>query len=391
MARSTRVTAVAGTALVLAAWAAAGAGLVADRLELVRVLAGLAAVLAVLVAGRFHCSRVALAAVAVAASHWLLWLLFERTDGVAEAWRAGLRAFLPLDLGLLTLAGDESLLRRRPLLLLALLAAQPALFAVLLELGDKASSPWVRVLSTTEAGGLALLVGVLLAVVGLALGRGAVETSLLVVLGASALALLGPMANGRPETLLAAAQLVLLVGLVEESHRLAYHDQLTDLPDRRALQEALGSLPSGSAVAMVDVDHFKSFNDRFGHDAGDQALRMVASELAAVGGGGRAFRCGGEEFAVLFPGRSLKDAAQAVEQVREAIAARRFALRAPDRPRRKPERPRSTAARREVTVTVSAGVAAVEGRQSDPEVALRGADRALYRAKAAGRNRVARG
>lgn len=385
------MTVLVGVGLLVVAWAAAGAGLVAGRAELVGTIAGLVAALVVLLAWRFRRSRVALAAVVLALAQWLLWVLVEQPGAVAEAGRAGLRVLVPLNLGLLCLVREGPFLRRRSMTILGVLLAQPVVFAVLLQLGDGPSSPWVRFLSTPETAGLAVLLAALLAVVGLVLGRGWGDMSLLMALAASAVALVGPVGNARPETMLAAGQLVLLVGLIEESYRLAYHDQLTELPGRRALVEALRSLEGRSVVAMVDVDHFKRFNDRYGHLAGDQVLRMVATELASVGAGGRSYRYGGEEFAVLFPGRTVDEAVEAMERVRKAIATRGFALRAADRPRSKPESPRTSGATKTVKVTVSVGVAAVRERQDDPEAALRAADRALYRAKEQGRNRVVRG
>src|SRR5574337_1732182 len=115
---------------------------------------------------------------------------------------------------------------------------------------------------------------------------------------------------------IALAALVAGISATEHSHWIAYHDELTRLPGRRAFNQALAKAGDRYSVAVVDVDHFKSFNDSFGHDAGDQVLRMVAGHLARVGGGGTAYRCGGEEFALFFPGIALADAASAAEQVR---------------------------------------------------------------------------
>jgi len=91
--------------------------------------------------------------------------------------------------------------------------------------------------------------------------------------------------------------------IVETSYLLAYHDELTTLPSRRAFHDALLRLEAPYSIAMVDIDHFKRCNDTYGHDTGDQVLRMVASRLARVSGGGQAYRCGGEEFAILFSGK----------------------------------------------------------------------------------------
>lgn len=183
--------------------------------------------------------------------------------------------------------------------------------------------------------------------------------------------------------------LILVVSLIETSHAMAYTDELTGLPTRRALTEALERLGAPCTVAMIDVDHFKRFNDTHGHDVGDQLLRMIGATLGQVSGGGRAFRYGGEEFAVIFPRTSLDEALPHLEALRQAVEATGFTLRGPDRPRRKPKaRRRSVDAQAHVAVTVSIGAAETERRSTRSEDVLRAADRALYRAKAAGRNRV---
>ncbi len=189
--------------------------------------------------------------------------------------------------------------------------------------------------------------------------------------------------------------LILIVALVESSYRMAFHDELTGLPSRRAFNHALQGLSEHYAVAMVDVDHFKQFNDTFGHDSGDHVLRMVASRLARVTGGGQVFRCGGEEFAVLFPGKSSREAYEHAEALRHAIAHSAFTVRGPDRSQRaRPERRRGTVSRRtghggpkQVGVTVSIGLAEPHG-QMGVEKVIRAADKALYSAKENGRNRV---
>ena len=141
--------------------------------------------------------------------------------------------------------------------------------------------------------------------------------------------------------------------------------------------------------STVDADHFKRFNDTYGHDVGDQVLRMVASRLGGVSGGGKAFRYGGEEFSVIFPNKSTKDAAPHLEALRRAVAASRFPVRGPGHPRKKPPTPKpSVASRKEVSVTVSIDVADYVDRGTDPQRVLKSADKALYRAKSAGRNRV---
>src|SRR5258706_15431657 len=95
----------------------------------------------------------------------------------------------------------------------------------------------------------------------------------------------------------ATAGLILAASLIETSYVLAYHDELTGIRGRRAFNEALLSLDQQYAIAIVDIDHFKNFNDTYGHGTGDQVLRMVATRLAEVSGGGQGFRFGGRGFA----------------------------------------------------------------------------------------------
>jgi diguanylate cyclase (GGDEF)-like protein len=187
----------------------------------------------------------------------------------------------------------------------------------------------------------------------------------------------------------AVAGLALSIAMLEASHALAFRDELTGLPGRRAFDQAVARLSGPYVVAMVDVDHFKNFNDRFGHDVGDQVLRMVAKRLANVGGGGRAFRYGGEEFAVLFRGAMPADAEPHLEALRASIEDAAFTLRGADRPNRTPTNPRRSRTRkRDLSVTVSIGAAAPTSRRTAAADVVEAADKALYRAKGSGRNRV---
>ncbi len=188
-----------------------------------------------------------------------------------------------------------------------------------------------------------------------------------------------------------AIALLFTYGVVQDGYRKAYVDELTGLPGRRALDEQLLKLGSQYVVAMVDVDHFKRFNDTYGHDVGDQVLRMVASQLDRVGGGGRPFRFGGEEFSILFAGKSGDDVTEYLEEVRERIATTPFAIRRHRRRRKngaaKNKRGRNGGGRR-ASVTVSIGLAASSERLASAQDVLKAADEALYRAKRGGRNRV---
>ena len=191
-----------------------------------------------------------------------------------------------------------------------------------------------------------------------------------------------------------AAGLILVTAVLHESHRLAFRDQLTGLPGRRALEERLRSLEGSFTIAMADVDHFKSFNDTHGHDVGDQVLRLVAGRLAQVGAGGTAYRYGGEEFSVVFPGLEPDDALPALEAIRAAVEDYKMAVRGEDRPKQAEDgakrRGQAEAGQKMLSVTVSIGLAGPKKRRSKPQQVLQAADEALYRAKKGGRNRVSK-
>jgi len=208
----------------------------------------------------------------------------------------------------------------------------------------------------------------------------------------------------------ATAGLILVSSIVENSYVLAYHDELTGLPGRRAFNDALLHLEAPYSIAAVDIDHFKNFNDTYGHDTGDQVLRMVATRLADVTGGGQAYRVGGEEFSILFRDKSMKDAVSHLESLRTAIAESRFRVRLFSERRasnrgsdRRTQKSRGRAIRRkavdprqrllefgenELSVTVSIGVAEPAAKAREVEQVTEAADKALYRAKQGGRNRV---
>ncbi|MCH7775859.1 MAG: GGDEF domain-containing protein [Gemmatimonadetes bacterium] len=192
-----------------------------------------------------------------------------------------------------------------------------------------------------------------------------------------------------PTIYFSTAGLILIMSVIEASYFMAYRDGLTGLPARRALNEDILRLNGQYTIAMVDVDRFKNFNDRYGHEVGDQVLRKVASQLESVGGGGKAYRYGGEEFALLFPGRDPGEVMSHLERVRISIEDAKFALRGKDRPKERPENPNSNRKPpKKVSVTVSIGAAGRSDHRSAPSEVISFADRALYQAKKAGRNKV---
>jgi len=236
--------------------------------------------------------------------------------------------------------------------------------------------------------------------------RKPVESALFWSLSSIALALRSTEMPRTSTLYWATAACILAISIVENSYLLAYHDELTTLPSRRAFNDALLRLKDPYSIAVVDIDHFKRFNDTYGHDTGDQVLRLVAAKLARVTGGGQAYRCGGEEFMILFPGKTSAEVVEHLEDLRKKIESSEFHVRGNDRrqahrgPDRRNERSRVRARRGHIirqlaegnsadalSVTVSVGLA-TSHESSDTESVVKSADKALYRAKEAGRNRV---
>jgi len=350
-------------------------------------------VVAFLLAWRFRSGRVATAALALAATAEAL-RLHPALDGSPPGGTLlpAIGLLLPLNLALLAFLEEWRVASLTGLLRLAALGVQMAAVVYLAEAsatGDLLHASWIGAFSdwTLPQPALASFV---VALVVLAFGFGfrgtPIEAGLLGVLvatfGAFELA-------ATPLVPMAAGGVILALSQIERAFAFAFEDGLTGLPARRALEQRLRHLGRRYAIGMVDIDHFKRLNDRHGHDVGDQVLRLVGSRLARVRGGGTAFRYGGEEFAVLFPGKSAKDAGPHLEALRRAIADHPFAVRGPSRPAKKPKTGRGQSGHgRRLKVTVSLGVADRNARRPRLEQVMKAADRALYRSKKAGRNRL---
>lgn len=170
------------------------------------------------------------------------------------------------------------------------------------------------------------------------------------------------------------------LALRDELQRFSYEDGLTGLKNRRHFDELLCHERAVSqrterplSLLMFDIDHFKQFNDTFGHEAGDEALRIVGQVLGRYfRGSDTVCRYGGEEFAVLMPGASLAEARERAERLRLGIASERVMFEG----------------RNLGCLTISAGVACWPESIDEFEGLLRAADQALYSAKKTGRNQV---
>ena len=168
---------------------------------------------------------------------------------------------------------------------------------------------------------------------------------------------------------------------LEQVRRDAMTDALTSLANRKAFDDELARACDDSerdgrplCLAVIDIDHFKRFNDTWGHQTGDQVLRYVASVIGKVAGPPRvAARYGGEEFGVIFPGDSPAMVAAVLESVRDEIASRSLKRRSTNEDLG--------------AVTVSVGYAVRQPGEA-PACFLERADAALYASKRGGRNRV---
>ena len=171
---------------------------------------------------------------------------------------------------------------------------------------------------------------------------------------------------------------------LEQVRRDATTDGLTNLANRKAFDEELdracAEADAAGAIltlAVLDIDHFKGFNDTWGHQTGDQVIRYVASVIGRIGAPPRfAARYGGEEFAMIFPGEDAKLVEACLEEIRHEVASRTLKRRSTNEDLG--------------TVTISAGLA--QRQVGEPALhAMERADSALYTSKRTGRNRVTNG
>lgn len=188
---------------------------------------------------------------------------------------------------------------------------------------------------------------------------------------------------------LLAASLCMLVALALQMLNLAYVDELTQLPQRRALLSHLRRLNRRGAVVMLDVDHFKKFNDTYGHDVGDQVLKLLGS-LFTKASGFKAYRYGGEEFTFVFNHSDAQRIESTLEAVRKQVANYPLQLRSAQRPKTAKQGQTKRGAQaggKRVRVTISLGCALRRPGETSSELIKR-ADSILYSAKKGGRNRV---
>ncbi|WP_447979206.1 diguanylate cyclase [Candidatus Nitrospira bockiana] len=352
-----------------------------------------------LLSAYFHRSRLVFALLLIALGYagvthpWL-----SQSAGRAAATRSFpligfVSVLVPANLILLALVKERGVLTRKGVWLLGVIVVQAIVAVVAVRQGLRLDArlilpDWAHRATIPQPGLVAWLLAGLVFLVRFMIAREAVDGAFFWTAVSVFLAL--EQAPGLPAGWYwTAAAAALSLAVLQSSYVMAYHDELTGLPGRRAFNRMLLQLGDRYTIAMVDVDHFKTFNDVYGHDVGDQVLRMVAARLAGVEGGGRAFRYGGEEFAVVFDGLPAGQALPFLETLRRTIEEATFTLRRRWRPPKRLRRPRTRRRpSRVVSVTVSIGAAEADARGVCPEQVVKAADQALYRAKQAGRNMV---
>ena len=365
----------------------------------------------------FKCPRVVLMAALVMGAHGAVAALVPDLEIAGQrgpeliVLYAAVAVLFPVNAALIATKRDRGMVSKGVMARLAFFAVQVALLVVVWDAGPAAQAWADQVLharvfekgfdywSLLPQPAILLFALVSAGLLGRAIYTGnAIDGGLFGAVAATALALHGAGQGHMPAIAFSFALVALLAAQVQESYRLAFIDELTGLPGRRALMHDLRAQGAKYTVAMLDVDHFKKFNDTYGHDVGDQVLKMVAARMMRVTGGGRSYRYGGEEFTVLFARKGSEHALAHLERLRKAIAESSFKLRDDQRPKDKPvgvkakqaAKKRSTAKGAKDTVSVTISIGAFERADKEaPDVALKAADQALYRAKDGGRNRVA--
>lgn len=250
-------------------------------------------------------------------------------------------------------------------------------------------SNWFQQADIPQVSMLMFIITAIFLVVNYILRKDMIESGLFWVLLCMFMAFID---KGSPELssiYLSTAGLILILSSLKYTHKVAYRDELTGLPTRRSLSETFLKLPARYSIAIVDIDNLKTHNDEYGHESGDQILRMLASRAQEVAGRGKIFRYGGEEFCIILPEKSANETRLIMEQLRRKISGKLFVIRSGKRPLQKPKdldnAPRSN---EKIKITVSIGIAERNENLREPEDVIKAAEEALQHAKKTGRNRL---
>lgn len=372
-------------------------------LEFIDTLPILLSGICILLAFSFHRGRILVVALGGGLAYWGMSQATYLSADQGQLLFSLAQLALCLNLTLFAFVPERGMLSKFGLTRLGFITIQVILIAGLVALDSKALAELMQLrmidwtlldrLNMPQISLLLLLPALIILIIRNIMQPHAIHAAFLVAFLAVVFAAFRPDISDWMTLYMTTALLILTFGLLQDSYRMAFRDELTGLPARRAMQYKLNSLGSEYTIAMLDVDHFKKFNDTHGHDVGDQVLKMVASQLAGVGGGGTAYRYGGEEFTIIFPRRNIKQCIPHLSALRENIQNYTMQIRGTERPRKAEKglrkRGYGTPSKR-VSVTISIGVAERNDRLDTARQVMEAADKALYRAKDKGRNQISR-
>ncbi len=330
---------------------------------------------------------------------WWFVSTFPAADPMAMLILGLISLWLPLNLLLLSALGERSLRSHTMLLPVGLLAGeavalswlcQPTYQTLGLALLNPAIDPsWTAWSPLPQISLCAFLGGFGLLSLQFLVAPTVVSSSALWVFAAAFAGAHLAARGASASALFGAAALIECWASVTTHYRTAYRDALTGMHSHAALDRALSQLGRRYAIAIVDIDRLREVNSHHSETIGDLVLREVAAVLAGVTQGGKAFRYSGEEFAVLFPGRSSSEVLVVMEQLRKRVAQAAVPV-----PPRRASRPRHGGApdpsHATVSVTVSIGLADSLDHPSNTSDVIRAAYRAVTLAKLDGGNRVTR-
>lgn len=196
----------------------------------------------------------------------------------------------------------------------------------------------------------------------------------------------------QPTNFFMAAGLILFVTLLQSFYQQTYRDELTGIPGRLAYDEAIGQLGKRFSLAVIGIDQLTQYANIHGKSVSDQILKLAAPRIQAVCSGGQIFRTTGEEFTVLFPGKSATETLSTLDTVRKSVEAIGLFLRGRDRVWEKQRGTKEAGLRdRALPITLSIGVAEKLNDSATLTLVIKSAYRGLYEAKGVGGNVVKRG
>jgi len=352
----------------------------------------------------FGRNRIFYLSLLMALLHWVLTSYYPYIDALhRERLLLLLGVLVPLNLAALAFFRDRGLMLLQSYLMALVLGLQVALVVKIMnveleqwqfnfeQLFIFLPRPSWPSLSLPNVVLLSLLISALLIMVRIIYRMTPLNNALMVMLVAVGLALNFSHVANTVVMLFVVSGLVALLSLLQHSYDMAYRDELTGLLGRRALNERFLRLRGRYCLVMVDVDHFKKFNDNYGHDVGDQVLKMLAGQLEKTGGSARAYRYGGEEFVLVFEKKSLAQIETLLEELRARVAGYPMIIRGAKRPDNgkvgKKQR-KNDANDSPLKISISLGAAQRNKKFKTPTEVMEAADKALYQAKKSGRNRV---